>query len=282
MALFSLSHSSVGRTTHRAGTSGAHAAYVTRRTAASFVIGQHMPTGYRSARAWLDGQEEADRKNARVIDKVMVALPLELTPEQWADLVREFVRQVGRGRVPWLAAIHNRGKDAHNPHAHIIIRDRDTETGKRVALLSEQHSTDWLRAKWEGCVNRALEAQGRPERVSRLSLIAQGIERPPQTHRGPDRGRQDGIGRTYGFAAANPVRPPAPPSVRAAFAPASLQQCSPKPPAAAPSPRAAAKELLERAAPAQEQPAPVRPKPPSDDRAALAKVRGYFEPKPEG
>ena len=53
-------------------------------------------------------------------------------------------------------------------------------------------------------------------------LSAQGIDRAPQTHRGPERRRQSGIGRTYGFAAANPVRPPSPPSVRPAFAPASL------------------------------------------------------------
>ena len=64
MALFSLSHDAIGRKTHRAGTSGAHAAYVTRHTAASLVIGQRMPTGYRSARAWLDRQEQADRTNA--------------------------------------------------------------------------------------------------------------------------------------------------------------------------------------------------------------------------
>ena len=32
--------------------------------------------------AWLDEQEQGDRKNARVIDKVVVALPIELTHEQ--------------------------------------------------------------------------------------------------------------------------------------------------------------------------------------------------------
>jgi hypothetical protein len=261
MALFSLSHSCIGRKTHRAGTSGAHAAYITRRTAASFVIGQHMPTGYRSARAWLDRQEQDDRANARVIDKVMAALPLELDPEAWADLVREFVRQVGHGRIPWLAVIHAEGKDAHNPHAHIILRDRDVTTGKRVAMLSELHSTERLRAVWERCLNRALEAQGRPERVTRLSLLAQGVERIPERHKGPWQGRQSGVVRTYGFAAANPVRPPSPPSVRAAFVPASLQQCSPKPPAAAPRPRAAAKELLGRAARSSPEPEAPRPAP---------------------
>jgi hypothetical protein len=42
-----------------------------------------MPPG-REAGQWLDGQERAERKNARVADKMVVALPTELTPEQRA------------------------------------------------------------------------------------------------------------------------------------------------------------------------------------------------------
>jgi hypothetical protein len=206
MAIFSLHHATVGRSTHRAGTAGAHAAYVLRATAASIVIGEHMPTRRAAARRWLDEQEQGDRKNARVIDKLMLALPLELTPEEHQDLVRAFVAELGRGRVPWLAAMHDRGRDRRNPHAHVIIRDRDRLTGKRVAGLSERGSTDRARAVWEQCVNRALEAQGRPERVSRLSLAAQGIQRPPERHRSPlERG-----GRTYGFSPLRSENPRAP------------------------------------------------------------------------
>ncbi|MCB1921453.1 MAG: hypothetical protein KDJ28_15970 [Candidatus Competibacteraceae bacterium] len=40
MAIFSLHHAAIGRSTHRAGTAGAHAAYVLRQTAARAVIGQ--------------------------------------------------------------------------------------------------------------------------------------------------------------------------------------------------------------------------------------------------
>lgn len=68
-----------------------------------------MPPG-REAGLWLDGQERADRKNARVIEKLVAALPIELTPEQRADLVRDFAAEIGGGKVPWLAAIHDKGK----------------------------------------------------------------------------------------------------------------------------------------------------------------------------
>jgi hypothetical protein len=43
------------------------------------------------ARAWLDEQEEGDRKNARVIDKLMLALPIELDAQARVELVQSFV-----------------------------------------------------------------------------------------------------------------------------------------------------------------------------------------------
>lgn len=209
MAIFSLCHRAVGRSTHRAGTAGAHAAYITRRSAARVVIGQHMPTRPAKARAWLDEAEQADRKNARVIDKVMVALPLELDAAQREALIRVFIRRLSGDRVPWLAAIHDTGKDAHNPHAHILLRDRDAATGQRFVKLSDKDSTQRLRSLWEMCLNHALEALGSPQRVSRLSLSAQGVKRLPERHRGHSghiAARLE-LGRTYGLADAKPVRP---------------------------------------------------------------------------
>ncbi len=212
MAIFSLCHRAIGRSTHRAGTAGAHVAYITRRAAARVVIGQHMPTRPAKARAWLDEAEQADRKNARVIDKIMVALPLEMDAAQREALIRVFIRRLSADRVPWLAAIHDTGKDAHNPHAHIVIRDRDATSGQRFLKLSDKDSTQRLRSLWEMCLNHALEALGSPQRVSRLSLVAQGVERLPERHRGPSGhiAVRLGLERTYGSADAEPVRPTRP------------------------------------------------------------------------
>ena len=62
MAIYHLKHASVGRSTHAAGTAGAHVSYITRTGACREVIGSDMPVpaaGERGgeARAWLDRQE---------------------------------------------------------------------------------------------------------------------------------------------------------------------------------------------------------------------------------
>lgn len=144
-----------------------------------------MPGERHAARRWLDREERQDRQNARIIDKITVALPRELDAQQRRMLVAAFAERVTRGRAAWLAAIHQSGEDAHNPHAHIVIRDRDPETGRRVALLSEKGACREIRLLWEQAVNAALEALGSPQRVTRLSHAARGIETPPQRHRGP-------------------------------------------------------------------------------------------------
>ncbi len=187
------------------GTAAAHVRYITRQSAARLVLAERMPEAPHQARAWLDGQEQAERKNGRVIDKVMVALPRELTPEQRAVLVREFAGEVTQGRASWLAAIHDQGKDADNPHAHIVIRDKDLETGKRVFSftdktgrkkvgLSEKGSTERLREAWEIAANRALERAGQEARIDRRTLEAQGIEQRPQIHVGPKAKAMEGRG----------------------------------------------------------------------------------------
>ena len=144
-----------------------------------------MPVDPRAARTWLDQQEREDRKNARIIDKITLALPRELSRRQRRELVERFGDILTEGRSSWLAAIHQDGKDAANPHAHLVIRDRDFETGKRVAKLSEKGACDRIRVIWETAANEALQAVGAPERVDRRSHAAKGIEAAPQRHRGP-------------------------------------------------------------------------------------------------
>ncbi|MET4232627.1 hypothetical protein ABIA85_005916 [Bradyrhizobium sp. LA6.10] len=145
-----------------------------------------MPQRPKDASNYLKQMENGDRANARVADKVMLALPKELNQEQRVDLVRGFADDVTKGRASWLAAIHDKGKDAGNPHCHLLIRDRCPETGKRVIGMSESGSTEMLRAKWEQHANRALEQAGHSARIDRRSLKAQGIDRAPTIHEGPN------------------------------------------------------------------------------------------------
>lgn len=196
MAIYSLNVASVGKSTHAPGTAGAHVRYIAREDACSHLVGEHMPTEPAAARAWMDIQERDDRKNARVIDKLRVAIPRELNAVQRAELIRAFVIDVTGGRTPWLAAIHQTGDDEHNPHAHIIVRDRDIETHKRVLRWSDSprdreklglppNAVDHIRQRWEALANEALARAGHSVRIDRRTLEAQGIDRIPTIHVGP-------------------------------------------------------------------------------------------------
>lgn len=192
MAIYSLHHQPIGKSTQaRPHTSAAHVRYITRPSAASRIDAERMPKKPGGAATFMVASENADRKNARASDKLMLALPRELDAEQRAQLVRGFAEDVTRGRAPWLAAFHDQGKDAHNPHAHLVIRDRDPDSGRRVAGLSEKGSTDRLRALWETHANRALEKAGRSERIDRRTLEEQGIRREPTVHEGPKAQQMD-------------------------------------------------------------------------------------------
>src|SRR5262249_49457227 len=156
MAIFSLHHSFVGRTTHPAGAAGAYARYMTRNETCTVILGERMPLDGK-VYAWLDDQEKNDRKNARVIDRVTVALPAEFSRDQNIELLHDFGERMSQGRTPWMAAIHDGPGDADNPHAHIIFRDRDVESGRRVMMTTEAGSTERFRQGWEEEVNKALE-----------------------------------------------------------------------------------------------------------------------------
>ena len=197
LAIYSCNLKSIGRTTHEAGTAGAHIRYISRPEAEPTILSRHMPDDPVAARTWMDNQERLSRKNARVIDKLRIALPRELTDSQRAQLVTGFMEELTGGRIAWFAGIHQSGKDAHNPHVHIAIHDRDIETGRRVLRLSDSardrikaglpgpKAVEWVRERWEQAANAALKAAGHEVRVNRRSLEAQGIDRAPTIHEGP-------------------------------------------------------------------------------------------------
>jgi MobA/MobL family len=137
MAIYSLRLTPIGKTTqNRPHTAAAHIRYITRKSAVSHVMAERMPASRVPAIRWLRAQESADRANARVADKIVLALPLELTRQQQIELVQAFAEDLTQGRASWFAAIHGRGKDRTNPHCHLLVRDRDVQTGKRVVMFS--------------------------------------------------------------------------------------------------------------------------------------------------
>ncbi len=78
MAIYSCNLKSIGRSTHAAGTAGAHIRYISRPDADPVLLAERMPYEPDAARAWIDRAERAMRKNGRVLDKLRIALPAEL------------------------------------------------------------------------------------------------------------------------------------------------------------------------------------------------------------
>ena len=199
MAIYSCNLRSIGRSTHAAGTAGAHLRYIARPGETPTILAEHMPTDGNEARAWMDRQEAADRANARMCDKIRIALPRELSPQERIGAVRSFMENLtGGNAVPWFAAFHEANMDAYNPHVHVVVRDRSVENGKRVIGLSDskrdwrkrghdsESPTEHVRQLWEHHCNQALEQAGHEVRIDRRTLAARGIERKPTIHEGPN------------------------------------------------------------------------------------------------
>jgi hypothetical protein len=188
----------------RQGRSAAENAAYNAREEACYAVRSHViPPGPNEAEAWFRAQEQGERKNARMSDRFIGALPRELTPDQCIAAVERFCRDVTQDRVPWHFALHleleQRDQPDWNPHAHIIFRDRDIETNRRVLYTSagpkeraqllakgtQCWSTAAFREKWSAEMNGALERAGHDVRVDHRSLKEQGIDREPQIHIGP-------------------------------------------------------------------------------------------------
>ena len=136
MAIFHLTHRTVGRSTHAAGTAGAHISYITRSSACRAVITEHIPTAEPgskggAARAWLDGQEDADRKNARVIDKLEIALTDRKSPCHEGPQPRQ-IEAKGRPAEK-LARIREARNTSGKPEQLHSARERASEREREAA-----------------------------------------------------------------------------------------------------------------------------------------------------
>lgn len=202
MAIYSLRLAPIGKTTQkRPFTAAAHIRYITRKEAVTHHMAERMPEAPTTAMRWLRAQEKADRVNARVADKLVIALPRELNLGQQVVLMHRFAEALTQGRASWFAAIHARGKDKANPHCHLLVRDRDVRGGGRVVMFSagEKEAAQraarglpgpttlrMIRGLWEHHANQALGEAERPERIDSRRLVDQGIYRHAQIHEGPN------------------------------------------------------------------------------------------------
>jgi len=147
---------------------------------------------------WNTVEAAETRVNSRVAREFLVALPVELTPEQRLGLVRGFSQELAdRYRFVVDFAIHAPRTDPRNFHAHLLTSTREiTSTGfgpKTTLELSDgtrrQRGLEPFvkelvatRERWAELTNASLAAAQIAARVDHRSLAAQGIDREPALH----------------------------------------------------------------------------------------------------
>jgi ATP-dependent exoDNAse (exonuclease V) alpha subunit len=148
---------------------------------------------------WNAAESAESRKNARVAREYLVALPVELDPDQRLALVRGFSQELtDRYRFALDLAVHAPrdfpGSDPRNFHAHLLATTREVTaqglTAKTAVELNDAKRRDlglepainellYVRERWATVTNEALREAHIKARVDHRSLAAQGIEREP-------------------------------------------------------------------------------------------------------
>lgn len=149
---------------------------------------------------WNSAENAETRKNARVAREYLVALPVELSPQQRVGLVKGFSQELSdRYGFAVDFAIHEPrnfpGSDPRNFHAHLLTTTREVTTeglgakttlemndSRRQALGLEPAINELVhaRARWATVANEAMHEAQIGARIDHRSLEAQGIDREPR------------------------------------------------------------------------------------------------------
>ena len=178
----------------------------------------HAPPEYANRETLWNSVEAAEKQwNAQLARRFVLALPKEIPPEQYPQMVRDYCEKqfVSKGMIADFA-IHDPAPPGHNVHCHVMLTLRAMdeqgkwlpksrkvydldENGERIRLPSgnwkshKEDTVDWndqkyaeiWRQGWADTVNHYLEAAERPERLDLRSYERQGLDVIPTVHMGP-------------------------------------------------------------------------------------------------
>jgi MobA/MobL family len=149
------------------------------------------------AQLWNKAEAAEHRKDSTIARNYIIALPHELTDDQRRYAIQDFIKEnfTRKGYAADLS-IHapDKNGDQRNYHAHILVTDRHLEPDGFAADKSERQlksserkaELQTLKESWEKHGNRHLERHGFEPNLDHRSLKAQGIDREPTKHKGPD------------------------------------------------------------------------------------------------
>jgi hypothetical protein len=164
MAIPLIKHSHISRKNQAPGTAAAHIRYITRQSATVLVYSERMPKQYHAAQRFMDQRENSIRKDGRVCDKFIIAVPREMTVEQAYETVQKFGRRLSQGKTPFFFTLQDWGTP--NPHCHFVLVDAHVETGRRVVKTTDLNSSARIKEIWEDTANGELARHGYEERIS--------------------------------------------------------------------------------------------------------------------
>ena len=98
--------------------------YKTEVTHKEILLPPHVPAEYADQNTlWNSAEAQEKQWNSQLARRFVLAIPREIPPEQYADLIRDYCREffVSKGMIADFA-IHDKGDG--NPHAHILLTMR--------------------------------------------------------------------------------------------------------------------------------------------------------------
>ena len=159
---------------------------------------------------WNAVEENEKTKDSRLAREFVPALPVELTPTQWQELLSDFIKEsfVADGMCAD-AAIHD--TDGHNPHAHILLTVRPLDeqgrwqykTEKEYLCVKDGEERGFTAAEFKAAQADGWEKQY-PYKVGRKKVYMppseaekQGLERASKHPKSTKFGRQNPISERW-------------------------------------------------------------------------------------
>ena len=157
---------------------------------------------------WNAVEENEKTKDSRLAREFVPALPIELTSEQWEELLTDFIQNsfVSDGMCADVA-IHDPDPPGHNPHAHILLTVRPLnpdgtwqyKTEKEYLCVRDGEERGFTAAEFKEAQAEGLEKQyqykvGRKkEYLAPSEAEAKGYERASKNPKSTKYGRQNPI-----------------------------------------------------------------------------------------
>ena len=171
------------------------------------------PSEWKDRSVLWNAVEEAEKaKDSRLAREFVPALPVELSPDQWKELLSDFIQNafVAEGMCAD-AAIHDPDPPGHNPHAHILLTVRPLnpdgtwqhKTEKEYLCVRNSEERGFTATEFKTAQQEGWEKQY-PYKVGKKKVYmapseaeAQGYERASKNPKSTKYGRQNPISERW-------------------------------------------------------------------------------------